>query len=235
MPRFTCALAIAASLAVAACSDRVSTPTSPRLGPALAALASATTSTTNVTSTVYDKDGLGNSLLTRSDDYNGTGFATYTTINKISSVIISGFWQLYLGNQTARTLYLVLASQGIPAPDGYYSSNVEAYSKCFDQNNNQVSILNMATGASNGNCSFGVDFSSGQTKYKLAMSPIYSGTGRALVTCNAVAGRYCTRWTIVPNAGVTNAGVANLYTYAKNGALVLVGAFRNSYSVAATE
>src|SRR5688572_3763017 len=54
-----------------------------------------------------------------------------------------GAWQLYLGSQTVRRLYLVLAGQGIPAPDGYYSSNIEAYSQCFDENTIQVSLLSM--------------------------------------------------------------------------------------------
>ena len=121
----------------------------------------------------------------------------------------------------------------MPFPDGYYSSNVEAYSQCFDENDIQVNILAMAAGASNGNCSFGMDFSTGGTKYKLVMSPKFSGTGRASVTCNAAAGGSCTSWTIVPNAGVANASVANLYRFAKNGSLVLYGVYNNSYSVGA--
>src|SRR5205085_5434295 len=110
--------------------------------------------------------------LTRSDDYNGAGQATYTTIGKLTSVITAtGAWQLYLGSQTARTIYLVLQSQGIPVPDGKYSADVEVYSGCFDQSDTQVSILSMAAGASNGNCGFGLDFSYARTKYKLAMGP----------------------------------------------------------------
>ena len=236
MHRRTSTFVIAASFVVAACSDQTGTPTSPRLAPAAAVMQGAPTSGTNVTSTVYDADSLGNLLLTRSDDYNGTGSATYTAINNVTSQIgAGGVWKLYLGNQTARTLYLVLASQGIPAPDGYYSSSMEAYSQCFDQSTIQVSLRLMTAGASNGNCSFGMDFSYGKTKYKLVMSPTVSGTGRALVTCTAVGGGYCTSWTIIPNASVTNAGVANLYHFANNGGLVFDGVYRNSYSVRAAQ
>jgi hypothetical protein len=192
--------------------------------------------TPNVTSTVYDADASGNPLLTRSDDYNGTGYATYTSDNKISSHITSnGAWQLYLGSQTTRRLYLGLASQGIPAPDGYYSASIEAYSQCFDQNDSQVSILLMTAGESNGNCSFGMDFSYGSTKYKLVMSPRLAGTGRASVTCNIAADGYCTNWTIVPNAAAANADVANLYHYTPRGSLVFDGVYHNSFSITAAE
>jgi hypothetical protein len=233
MRRHIAAFAVTASVAVAGCSDRTATPTSPRHATFHAARPVAPPSP-NVTSTVFDTDASGASLLTRSDGFNGSGFATYAAVDKITSHISpDGSWKLYLGSQTARRLYLVLAGQGIPVPDGYYSSNIEAYSQCFDENTVQVSILSMTAGASNGNCSFGVDFSSGGTKYKLVMSPKFAGTGRASVTCNAAAGGSCTSWTIAPNAGVVNAGVANLYRFGKNGGLVLNGTYHNSYSVGA--
>jgi len=224
-----------ACIIAAACGERIGPPTSPRVGPVAAARAPSVP-TPNVTSTVYDADGAGNLLLTRSDDYNGTGYATYASGNKISSHITSnGAWQLYLGSQTTRTLYLVLASQGIPAPDGYYSASIEAYSQCFDQNDSTVSMLSMSAGESNGNCSFGMDFSYGSTKYKLVMSPRFAGTGRATVTCDIVAGGYCTHWTIVPNAAAANAGVADLYHYSPRGSLIFDGVYHNSFSIAAAE
>jgi len=233
MHRHIAVFAIIASVAVAGCSDRTPTPTSPGLAKWSGARP-VTPPSPNVTSTVYDADDAGTPLLTRSDEYNGSGFATYTAVDNVTSHITSnGSWQLYLGSQTVRRLYLVLAGQGIPAPDGYYSSNIEAYSQCFDANDTQVSILSMAAGSSNGNCSFGMDFSSGGTKYKLVMSPKFSGTGRASVTCIAAASGSCTSWTIVPNAGVANAGVANLYRFAKSGGLVLHGVHHNSYAVSA--
>jgi hypothetical protein len=227
---------ILASVIAAGCGDQTGTPTSPRLTPTTPARNAPSTNIVPVTTTVYDADNVGSLLLTRSDDYNGTGLATYTTLGKMSShITANGAWQLYLGSQTARTVYLVLASQAIPAPDGNYASNVEAYSGCFDQNDAQVSILLMTVGASNGNCSFGVDFSNGRTKYKLAMGPKNPGTGRAMVTCDAATSGSCTNWTIVPNPSAANAGVANLYHYANNGSLVLDGVYHNSFSVNAAE
>jgi hypothetical protein len=220
------------ALIAAGCANSSDTPTSPRLTPAASSRSGAPPAVIPVTTTVYDADATGNLLLTRSDDYNGTGVATYATVGKLTShVSTSGGWQLYLGSQTARTIYLVLASQGIPAPDGKYAADVEVYSGCFDQNDAPLAILLMTAGASNGNCNFGVDFSSGRTKYKLAMGPTNSGTGRATVTCNAAANGNCTNWTIAPNPAVANAGVANLYHYANNGGLIFDGVHQNSYSV----
>ena len=231
MPRHSAAMAIIVSVTLAGCTDQARTPTSPRPRPSSAARGASPT-VTNVTSTVYDVDGSGGSLLTRSDDFNGSGFATYTAVNKVSSQITSdGAWQLYLGSQTARQIYLVLAGQGMPLPDGYYSSSVEVYTRCFDQNDAATSMLSMAAGASNRNCSFGIDFSVGRTKYKLVMGPTAAGTGRANVTCVAAAGGSCSRWTIVPNADLASAGVANLYHYGSRGSLVLDGVYHNSYSV----
>ena len=91
----------------------------------------------------------------------------------------------------------------------------------------------MTVGSTNGNCSFGVDFSASGSKYKLVMSPRFAGTGRALVSCMQALSGACTRWTIEPNTNVANAGVANLFRFANNGSLVLVGVYRNSYSVVA--
>ena len=232
---------VLAALAVAACRDEAAL-TSPRQTSGSAQRATTSSSTIPVTTTIYDADAAGNLLLTRSDDYNGTGFATYAalpnlrSIKNINSVVhTDGGWQLYLGNQTSRTLYLVLASQGIPAPDGQYYASVEAYSQCFDQNDVPTSILVMTAGASNANCSFGVDFSYGATKYKLVMSPKFPGTGRATVTCNAASNGDCTDWTIAPSDAVNNAGVTNLYHYGKNGGLVFDGAYHNSFAVNAAQ
>ena len=223
-------IVILGALAASACGDFRHLPTAPIA--AGATLSRAPVSPTYVTTTLYDSDGAGTPLFTRSDDYNGTGAATYTSVNGVASQINSaGSWQLLLANQTTRRVYLVLSSQGIPVPDGYYSASVEVFSKCFDQNNVQVSLTTIPAGGSNGNCSFGVDFSVDRTKYKLAMSPVYAGTGRALVTCKAASASGCIDWTIVPNNTVSNAGVANLYHYANNGGLLLDGVYKDSYSV----
>jgi hypothetical protein len=223
---------------VSACADSGTAP-SKRLAAddAVAATSKApATTTTDVMSTLRDVDTAGIALIVGGDDYNGVGSATYTTVDKVTSRILGdGTWQLYLGNQTVRRARLLLASQGVPIPDGLYSANVEVFSRCFDQNNAQVSLRSMVAGASNRNCSFGVDFSSGRTKYKLAMSPVYPGTGRAIVTCNAAFGSSCNNWTIVPSVDAPNAGVANLYHFANSGALILDGVYRQSYSVSVAQ
>jgi hypothetical protein len=225
--------AFVASIVLAGCADVLPAPTSPNVAGARAARSMPTP--TDVTTTIYDTDAAGVPLLTRSDAYNGAGSATYAPLNKVTSVITAdgGSWQLFLGGQTARRVYLVLAGQGIPLPDGYYSTNVEAYSQCFGQGDVPVSLLAMTAGSTNGNCSFGVDFSASGSKYKLVMSPKFAGTGRALVSCMQALSGACTRWTIAPNASVANVGLANLFRFASNGSLVLVGVYRNSYSVVA--
>ena len=223
---------LALAVLLAACGEPATTPNRAHFDPsALAAKGPPTNSNVNVTATIYDSDYAG-LLLTRSDDRTGQGFATYASLNGMSSQVkFNGGWQLLLANQTARTVYLVLASQGIPAPDGYYSSSVEVYSRCFDANQNLLGLLNMSAGQSNENCTFGLDFATSSAKYKLAMGPDYPGTGRATVTCDAEADGSCTHWTIATNRSVVNATVANLYHYGKRGSLILDGSYHNSYAV----
>src|SRR5262249_39979334 len=161
-----------------------------------------------------------------------------------SHVNLNAGWQLLLNAQTVRTLYLVLASQGITGvPDGNYYANVEAYARCFDATNTRIPIVAMANGSSNGNCTMGLDFTAGGTKYKLAMGPDYDDaapTGRATVTCTAASNGSCTSWTVVPNpstattfaltSGQTvSAPAANLYVFGKSGSLVFKGSYHNSY------
>src|SRR2546430_1146069 len=64
------------------------------------------TSSTNATATLHDYDALGtNLMLLRSDDYNGSGQATYTSSSSRTSSLSSGFdangeWNLNLSNQS---------------------------------------------------------------------------------------------------------------------------------------
>jgi hypothetical protein len=197
-------------------------------------------SSVNATSIIYDTDAQG-PLLLRSDDYNSSGAAIYTATPKMGSmggiksqVWVNGAWQLYIGNQTLRTIYLTLASQGIPAPDGYYSANVELFSQCFDASGNQIPLMSIAPGVTYGNCSLGVDFSYSGTKYKLAMSPKFPGTGLAAVTCYSASNGSCNSWTIVPNVAAANATVANLYQFGRRGDLVYSGTYHNTYRIAVT-
>lgn len=219
---------------VAACAEPSTMPRNLHAGSAaLAAKGGPPTTGMGVTATIYDADTVGSPLFTRSDDRSGQGFATYSSVNNVSSQInTAGGWQLLLLNQTARTIYLVLASQGIPVPDGYYSADVEVYIRCFDATMTRVSLLSIAPGTSNDNCTFGIDFASGRTKYKLAMGPDYPGTGHATVTCDAATNGSCTNWTIVTSTSAPNATVANLYQFGKNGSLILEGAYHNSFAIA---
>lgn len=213
----------------------------------------ATVSSIKVTSIVHDEDTATppNQWLLRSDDYNGSFQATYTdTANKAGTggvtthiTLSGGSWQMYLGNQSLRTIWLTLSrptpgSPPAPAPDGYYSANVEVYSTCFDTNNNQTGFLVIPPGMANNRCDLGLDFSYGGTKYKLVMSPAISGTGWATVSCNAGDSTgACNSWTISPNtlAGSGNVPtVANLYRFANNGSLVYIGQYYNTYRIDVT-
>jgi hypothetical protein len=53
------------------------------------------------------------------------------------------------------------------------------------------------------------------------------------VTCTS-ATVPCVSWTITPNAGTGGLGVANLYQFAKNGSLVYIGQYKNTYQIDVT-
>lgn len=203
---------------------------------------------TNVTTVVHDMDAAGNKLLTMSDDFNGVGQATYTTVpgngpssNQISSWIQSaGGWKLNLFNQSVRTLFVtpndaINSSQPVGPASGYYWQNLEAYSTCYDQSNNVVAFPSLVNGS--GNCSLGVDFTYGGTKYKLVMSPVLPSqgpvTGRAQVVCNSTSNNQCDNWTIIPNTAAAYANVANLYKYVTKG-LAFIGQYYNTFRIDVT-
>jgi hypothetical protein len=209
----------------------------------------------NVTSVVHDEDTAvpPNQFLTRSDDYNGSFQATYTNTAKAGTSGVSnhidaggGSYQMYLGNQSLRTIWLTLSkpvagSPAAPAPDGPYYANVELYSQCFDVNNQATGWLVIPPGYANNRCNLGVDFSSGGVKYKLVMGPTTSGTGWATVNCNGgnSAGA-CNSWTLTPNtvAGSGNVPtVANLYQFSSakgNIVLVYIGSYYNTFLIDVT-
>jgi hypothetical protein len=198
----------------------------------------------NLTTTVYDFDSSGAPLSMRSDDYNGIGQATYTTINGcgntadlFSGINSAGIWHLDLYHQSIRTLWItpndaINGSQPAGPPAGYYWQAVEAYSQCYDQNGNIVPFENLTNGSDN--CSLGVDFQPGSIKYKLVMSPHLPATGPATglasVACNAVSNNQCVNWTITPNTGAANPTVADLFYYGKRG-LVFVGQYYNMFRI----
>lgn len=203
-------------------------------------------STANVTTIVHDEDTANppNQLLLRSDDFNSVFQATYNDpgggFTSTIQLDQSG-WQLYLGSQTLRRVWLTLSkpvggSPAAPAPDGYYSASLELHSACYDVNNQRLtsSFLTITPGTSLSRCHMGVDFSSGRTKYKFDMGPDIAGTGWATVSCNTGDSTgACNNWTISPNtaAGLGNVPtVANLYRYAGSG-LVYIGSYYNTYRI----
>ena len=216
-----------------------------------------------VTTVIFDNDDTGAALLMRSDDFNGSGQATYATIKEkrgagylVNSQIQSnGVWELALSEQSGRALWItpdqgVDSSQPTAPPAGYYAVQ-KVYSACLDQSGNIVPFENVVNGS--GNCSLGVNFNYAGVLYKLLMRPgsldpsqtgpgalCPSGgcpaTGKAKVTCNAVGNNQCVNWTITPNAEAPLVRVSNLYSYqtAPNTAWVYIGQYYNSFSVSVT-
>lgn len=209
-------------------------------------------STENVTTIVHDTDTSGAQLLLRSDDYNGSGQATYSAAldpNLISD-LFQGAYFLRMYSQSTRTLYItpndaINSSQPAGPPAGYYWENVELSVRCFDQNLNQVLLENILT--SSGNCLMILDFNSGGIEYKLAMGPSQSlgalkaapATGLVTVTCNStsvVSGvTVCVNWTLTPNlsTGASNPPtVADLfYSGTRQQGLVFVGQYYYTFRI----
>jgi hypothetical protein len=198
-----------------------------------------TTSNTNVTSTIHDNDAAGALLLFRSDDYNGSGQATYTSVNNVGSFFdSSGIWHLNLYTQRTgvRTVFIMpnYSAGGQPAapPAGYYWQNVEITSQCRDANGNTVPFPNLVNGSNT--CGFMVDFGYNRTVYKLQVGRVLNAgdplPGNASVTCNAVNGSgQCVDWTITAGDGATPV-VANLYSYtgSRQAPWVFIGQYYNS-------
>ena len=201
-----------------------------------------------VSSIVHDQDTAvpPNQLLFRGDDPNGNFQATYTNTGNVTTWVGNpGGWRLNLYNQVARTVCLTFSTVdgSTPVvPDGCYSANVEIYSRCHDLSNNEIGFLTIQVGTPATNCTFGFDFYSPRTKYKLEMGQSLQSTppspntgGWATVTCNSASGGACNSWTIVPNAGAANFTIANLYHFGtgKSG-LAYIGQYYLTYRIDAT-
>jgi hypothetical protein len=215
---------------------------------------SALDSCENLTTIIHDTDTAGAQLLLRSDDYNGSGEATYSAAldPNVSSDLYNGQWFLDLYSQSARTIYItpndaINSSQPAGPPPGYYWQDVEVSARCFDQNLNLVQLQNILT--SSGNCLRIVDFYSGGIKYKLAMGPSLlqtlqqqpntaPATGLVTATCNStniVSGvTVCVNWTLTPNTGTGASNpptVADLFYYAKGGKLIFIGQYHDTFRI----
>lgn len=208
-------------------------------------------SSINLTTTVYDSDSSGNQLLLRSDDWNGTGYATYgaalnaNVVSDIYGCTGQYFFELFRQSSGVRTVWITPsdAYNSPPAgpPPGYYWQDVEIVSSCYDANGNAVYPWAITT--SSANCDLKVDFYSstgptGAAKYKLAMGSKWSlpgaTTGLVTVKCDSVnsGSGECVNWTITPNmtaSSVNNPTVANLYYYARGGKLTFIGQYYNTF------
>jgi len=203
------------------------------------------TTITNVTSTVFDVDTSGATLLFRSDDFNGSNEAAYTSVNNIESFITSsGVWYLNLYPQKTgtRTVYITpddaVGTQPAAPSASYYWDHVEITSKCMDSNGNTVPFPSLTNGSSN--CTFGVDFGYNGIIYKLLIGRVLNATdptpGKASVACNAVnSSNQCVAWTITVGNGAS-AVVANLYSYTgtRSAPWVFIGQYYNSVRVNVT-
>jgi len=200
----------------------------------------------NVTTIIHDFDFSGTQVLLRSDDYNGTGQASYGSAldPNLSSTIYCGWWSLRMYSQSIRTVWItpndpINNSQPQAPPAGYYWVDVEGASKCYDQNLNLVYYQNILTTSSN--CGLNFDFGYNGVKYKLSMSPSLPApgpaTGLVAVACNVVSGGQCVNWTLTPNLTASTAHpptVANLYYYARGGKLTFIGQYYNVFRVDVT-
>lgn len=182
----------------------------------------------NVTSTVHNSQ----SFALQSDNLSATS-ATYSVADpNVSSYVggSTGEFELDLSHQNARTVYLDFNNLN-PTPSSLNSGRYPAdiFSRCYDNSGNTVTLLEIAAGTSNNNCSLRINFASGGYRYSLVMAPAQSpGTGTASVACNASATDHtCTSWTITPFASGQNATVANLTKTTTSGRIVttLVGSY----------
>lgn len=128
-------------------------------------------------------------------------------------------WSFDLSN-TSRSFYLTLMPvNGSPAGPfpGPLPFNGQLYSRCFTPSLGLQNWTQIVT--SDNNCAMRVNFSYGGVGYSLVMSPQYSGTGTATVTCTSNSSP-CSSWTDVPTTGpnASNPNVANLY--GSGGALI---------------
>jgi hypothetical protein len=200
----------------------------------------------NVTTVIHDFDVSSTQLFLRSDDYNGTGQASYSAAldPNLSSTVYCGVWFLRMYSQSIRTVWItpndpINSSQPAAPPAGYYWVYVEGVSRCYDQNLNIVYYQNILT--SSNNCSLNFDFGYNGVKYKLSMSPSLPApgpaTGLATVTCNVINGGQCANWTITPNLTTSTTHqpmVANLYYYAQGGKLTFIGQYYNTFRIDVT-
>jgi hypothetical protein len=120
---------------------------------------------------------------------------------------------------------------GLPIGATFYSGRL--VSRCFAPTGG-TTAYNWFSITDDPNCAMRVNFTSAATNYTLVMSPAYAGTGTSSVHCNAISGSSCVDWTVTPNANGANAGVAHLYSIARNGSEKFVAACRLTFRMRVT-
>lgn len=206
------------------------------------------TPSSNLTSTIFDRTSDDATFLQlRSDDLNpnlsasGGAFGVYQT-SDITGVIdrLEGYQNsdsdLHLENSTTRWINLTLSPLSGSGPTGTYSLHARVINRCFDPTGATTNTVNWLTiTSSDSNCAMRVNFLIGGTQYTLVMSPSYTNTGRAVVSCNLASGGSCVDWSVATNLTQDsvinpNPGVANLYSIAPhNGKQVFIGTYYLTY------
>ena len=191
--------------------------------------------TYDVVSTVLNGDGTTTFVL-QSDNQpgNATASALYSVNDSGVNPFVGasgGGWQLGLGQQTIRNVYLDFSKlQGAPVASGYYNAVIS--SSCYGNSRGNVSFLSIAAGTAQTNCSFRVQFHYNGGLYLLAVDSknLPSGspaTGRASVGCNSDAtdNSGCNSWTITPYNGGSNSGFVDLLEQQPSGLATVVGSY----------
>jgi hypothetical protein len=196
----------------------------------------------------------------RSDNFDGSGFATYgkpatttkgkggTQDNSSSQIGTDGNWSLSWGSP--RSVYVtpnqpvgLQPPPSVPIPTaGSYRYAGHSGGVCRTPEGAPLPFTSLGLGITYP-CQLGVeihypDSGSGDLVYKLAMGPAlpWGGppTGVAGVVCISVANNQCAEWTITsaPDENGQNQNVANLYYYQPNaGQWVWLGQYYNSFRI----
>lgn len=212
-----------------------------------------------VTSALSPTDPTGASATVQGDGLvtNSTGASTYENTPEncetfdpqhicIIESLLPNDWYLRLHSGSGRSIRLTFIALGNSPDesslDGEYSTGTSVITRCFNANNNQVSIpLTIPAGTSNNRCSLRVDFTANGTGYLYIMSPIYAGSGWSTVACtSSTPTQSCSAWSVTPTLGnllpnPSLANVANLYKSSKSGKLTLVGTYAMTFSTTLTQ
>jgi hypothetical protein len=208
----------------------------------LLSIAALAASKYTVTATIYDQDANNNSFTLQSD---GSGSAMYSSgsggvdseLTPNSGSLATNYNQWYLSlTNTSRSFNLTLTPVNGSGPgpfSGTLSFNGQVFSRCFGANTSTTQNWTQIQ-FSDANCGMRVSFTYQGVLYNLVMSPEFSGTGTATVTCNNWNGKSCSAWTDAPTASIANANVADLFQGVINSSAIPIGQYYLSFKVVLT-